>query len=713
MLRRRSAPDAGRSSAVESAEHRTELVRFGFLGEARQLPGKYDNPMNTTVNAAAGAVEVSGDADPPEFSQLPDSATSDDKDRHWLAKVYRGDQVPQLTLRAVAMGAIIGMLMSVSNLYTTMKVGWTFGVAITACVMSYVSWNLLRAVSGGQLSQMSILENNCMQSTASAAGATTAGPIATAFGALLILDPLHRHQPWWIVAPYLLAAGAMGVFMAIPMKRMMINYEQLPFPSGIAAATTLRSLYSRGSGAIRQAYSLITALLAGVVVGVLTTAQDQFVALGRFFDWMRRAMFDVHLPDQWPERGFMLVGGKPLVGFAFEPSVLLIGAGMIVGMRVSLSMLAASAALHLLVAPWLQGLDVQSAGVAGYVPSLPLAGGGALFHAVRWSLWGGTSVLVFSSLTSLALQWRSVARAFNLFRRRPEAGGDPALMARVAAVEIPTSWLIGGLVPISFAMLAVQVIAFGIAWWAGLIAVALSFVVTLVACRTTGETDTTPVGAMGKIMQLVFALIAPPSAVGTQASITQNLIAAGIAANSASTSADLLTDLKSGYLLGANPRRQFIAQFVGLFFGVLALVPAWYLLIPNVEALEKFPLPATQIWVAVARVLTNGLESLPVTARDAIAIGALVGVLLPLLERLLPRARPYLPSVTGLGLGWIVFFSNALAFAIGAIIVWAWRRMSERNADRYTIPIASGLIAGESLIKALLAMLATAIGLVR
>jgi uncharacterized oligopeptide transporter (OPT) family protein len=100
---------------------------------------------------------------------------------------------------------------------------------------------------------MSILENNCMQSTASAAGYSTGATIATAFGALLILDPSHQHQPWWVVGSFTLATGAMGVFLAIPMKRQMINQEQLPFPSGIAAATTLRSLYSQGGEALKKA----------------------------------------------------------------------------------------------------------------------------------------------------------------------------------------------------------------------------------------------------------------------------------------------------------------------------------------------------------------------------------------------------------------------------------------------------------------------------
>jgi uncharacterized oligopeptide transporter (OPT) family protein len=647
----------------------------------------------------------------PEVPPLPADATPEEKDRHWFQHVYQGERMPQLTFRAVAMGAVLGMLMSVSNLYTTMKVGWSFGVAITACVMSFVIWNVFRGASGGKLTQMSLLENNCMQSTASAAGYSTGATIATAFGALLILDPSHRHQPWWIVGSFTLVTGLMGVFMAIPLKRQMINQEQLPFPTGIAAATTLRSLYSRGTEALRKAYALVAALVTGAVVGVLNTAEDQFVALGKFFEWMRSNLFDVHLPEQIPEHGFMQIAGKPVVGLAFEPSLLLIGAGMIVGLKVSLSMLFASAALHFWIAPWLQSIDAQNVGVAGYVASIPAVGGGKLFHAVRWALWGGTAVMVFASLASLALQWKTVVRSFTMFKRGTTPRSSEDIDVAMAKVEVPTSWLAAGLVPITLAMVAVQIVAFGISWWAGLIAVAMSFILSMVACRATGETDTTPIGAMGKVMQLLFAVISPPSAVGLQASITHNLMSAGTAANSASSAADLLTDLKSGYLLGANPRKQFLAQFIGVWFGTLAIVPAWYLMIPDQAALEKYPLPATQTWVAVAKVLSSGLESLPMSARIAIVVGALIGVLIPVLEKLLPKARPYLPSAMGLGLGWIVFFSNALAFTIGALIVWMWNRIDEKNQEAYSVPVASGLIAGESLMKAILAMLVTAMGL--
>ena len=642
---------------------------------------------------------------PPEFVPLPDDASPQEKDRHWYETCYMGDRMPQLTFRAVAMGAVLGMLMSISNLYTTLKVGWSFGVAITSCVLSFVIWNTIRGILAGRLTNMSVLENNCMQSTASAAGYSTGATIATAFGALLILDPTHRHQPWWVVTAFTVSTGALGVWLAIPMKRQMINQEQLPFPSGIAAATTLRSLYSRGGDALKKAYALVGGLAFGTLVGVLNTAEDQFVALGRFFTFMRTKLFEVHLPEQVPANGFALLAGKPMVGVGFEPSVLLISAGMIVGLRVSLSMLASASLLYFVIAPWLQGIDAANAGVAGYVNSIPTAGGGALFHPRNWALWGGTSIMVFASLAALGLQWKTIARSFTLLRKGPVAGTEHSdIDARMAAIEVPNSWFIAGLIPITIAIVLVLMVAFHIHWWAGLIAVAMSFVLSMVACRATGETDTTPIGAMGKVMQLLFAAISPGN-------VTHNLMSAGAGANSASSSADLLTDLKSGYLLGANPRKQFIAQAIGIFFGTIAVVPAWYLMIPNAEALEKYPLPATQTWVAVARVLANGIESLPMSARYAILIGALLGILLPVLEKSFPKSKKFLPSTMGLGLGWIVFFSNALAFTIGASIAWGWAKWKPENQERYNIPIASGLVAGESLIKALLAMLATALGL--
>ena len=243
---------------------------------------------------------------------LPANATPEEKDLHWFQHHYQGDKQRQLTTRAVLMGGILGMFMALSNLYTTLKLGWSFGVAITACVLSFVIWNVLRGLSGGRLSQMSILENNCMQSTASAAGYSTGATVGTAFGALLLMaapdaQTLKLH-PWYVLTPFVFFTAALGVFLAIPMKRQMVNYEQLKFPSGIAAAETLRSLYSHGRESLHKAYSLVIALVAGGVVGLLRTygsLLDQLKSVGRPQAWLEKLHVWLQIPEEILFTGFL------------------------------------------------------------------------------------------------------------------------------------------------------------------------------------------------------------------------------------------------------------------------------------------------------------------------------------------------------------------------------------------------------------------------
>ncbi len=656
------------------------------------------------------------------------TGTPEEKDRQWFEQCYRGDSQRQLTVRAVVMGGILGMFTAVSNLYTTLKIGWGFGVSITACVISFVVWNAICKIFRGRVTRMSVLENNCMQSTATAAGSSTGATLATALGALLLITGVH--QPWPIAAAFVLFTAALGVFLAIPMKRQMINHEQLRFPSGIATAETLRSLYSKSGESLKQAYSLLIALGAGAVIGVLhnySGLADQLKDKAHFIPklaallgkvsphfcnllekgfrhgslWLQKAADKVNLPDLLDFTGPLnpLARGQ-MTGLGFEPSVLLVGAGMITGLRVSLSMFAGSVLLYYVIAPALVAHDAANAAVADFMPSFHYADNGD-FNPVRWALWGGTAVMVFSSLTQVALNWRSVVQAFFIFKKEERN----ALHDAAAAVEVPNSWLFIGLIPITLGILVVQYFAFHIAVWLGLLSVAFSFVVSLVCCRATGETDTAPIGAMGKVTQLLYAVL--PGAKGIAAI---NLMAAGTTAAAAGAAADLLTDLKSGYLLGANPRRQFLAQFYGVFFGVVAVVPAWYLMVPDKKALEAFNPPATNMWRAVADLLTQGVNHLPHTALLAIVIGALVGMVLPALEFLWPESKPFLPSAMGLGLAWVVPFQNALSFLIGGVIVTVWQKWNRKNSDTFAIPIASGLVAGESLVAAFIAIACTLVG---
>jgi OPT family oligopeptide transporter len=670
-------------------------------------------PESNAALSEAGSPEPNrlAEAIPP----LPENATPEQKDEHWFKYYYRGDQERQLTFRAVMMGGILGMFMSISNLYTTLKLGWAFGVAITACVLSFVIWNSLRAASGKRLSQMGLLENNCMQSTASAAGYSTGGTIGTAFGALLLIE--GEHRPWLVVGAFALLTAALGVFLAIPMKRQMINVEQLKFPSGIAAAETLRSLYSTGREAMQKAHALVWALVGSGIIGFLRSygtlvdvlkdwkpvawlAGILHGAESWIYSFLEKWHRLVFIPEEIPFTSFLApISGVKLYGLAFEPSVLLIGAGIITGLRVSLSMLFGSVVLYYFVTPWLYAQDLALGGTAGYMASFTVKNG--MINPTRWALWGGTSIMVFSSLTSVALQWNTLVRAFKSFGK--SSSREASLNARMAAIEVPMSWMIIGLVPITVGLVLVQYFAFHINMVLGLIAVAMSLVVTLVCCRATGETDTTPIGAMGKLTQLLYAVLAKGNSV-------TNLMAAGATAAAGGSAADLLTDLKSGYLLGANPRRQFLAQFFGIFFGTLAIVPAWYLMVPDKARLEAFNPPAANMWKAVADLLTQGVHMLPHTAVVAIVIGALLGVLLPLIEFLAPKTRSWLPSAMGLGLAWVIPFQNSLSFAIGAALVYLWTRWHRRSAELYSIPIASGLVAGESLVAALIAITCTLIG---
>lgn len=589
----------------------------------------------------------------------------------WYKETYQGDNVPQFTFRAVIMGGIIGALMSVSNLYTAIKVGWLFGVAITACVLSFVIWRVFR-VANPKLSQMTILENNCMQSTASAAGYSTGSTIATAFGAYLLIT--GHHVDWKITAIWTFITALLGVLLAVPMKKQMINRERLPFPSGIAAAETLKSLYGGAKESIYQAYSLVASMITGVIVGVLGKG-----------DYAWQKVTHLKLPELIPFN--ITYGGMDMskfAGFGFEPSLMLISAGMIVGLRNSFSMLLSSCILYFCLGPWLVTNNVIDA------PS----------HIVsRWALWTGAAIMVSSGLTSFALQWKTIFRAVGSIKQAKGADGsiDEQTQAEIDRIEVPNRWFLMGFIPLGIIFSIVMNMAFGVEIWKGLIAVVLSFFLALVACRATGETDITPIGAMGKISQLTFAVLSPGN-------MTQNLMAASVTANTSSASADLLTDLKSGYLLGANARRQFLAQLSGVFFGTVAIVPAWFLMIPDKATLEAYNPPSTLIYKAVAEALSKGIDSLHPSAVKGIMIGCVLGVVISIIETNYPKLKKFVPSSMGLGLAWIMPFQNCLAFFIGAAIAWVWKKTHPKTADVYTIPIASGAIAGESLACAFIAI---------
>lgn len=605
-----------------------------------------------------------------ETSTANTAAFSNDPEADWYRNVYQGESMPQLTLRAIVMGSVLGGFMALSNLYVGLKTGWGLGVAITACILSFaIHRTLMTLLPGLFRTEMSILENNCMQSTASSAGYSTGGTMSSAIAAYLIVT--GHHISWGLLAWWTFFLAALGVFIAIPMKRQMINVEQLKFPSGIAAAETLKSLHSKGAEAVSKARSLGIAGLFGAVIA-----------------WFRDAGKPFSIPGMLPFPG--AIDGIPLMKWtiSFEMSAIMIAAGAIMGWKIAWSMLLGGIINYGLLAPWMVRLGAINAENIGYR------------SIVSWSTWTGASIMVTSGLLMFLFQWKSVAKAFRglggLFKKGKHSDShDP-----IAQIEVPSSWFLSGTVLSGLGCIAVLYFAFGTSLIMGVIAVVLTFFLSLVACRATGESDITPVGAMGKITQLTFGALAPSN-------IITNLMTASVTAGAAGSSADLLTDLKSGYLLGANPRKQFLAQFIGIFAGVLVVVPAFYLIVPDASVLgtSQWPAPSAQVWAAVAKLLAAGLHSLHPTARAGIALGGTVGIILPLAERFFPRARPFIPSATGLGLAMVIPFFNSLSMFIGAAIALYLEKKKPVIADRYVVAVSSGIIAGESIMGIIIALL--------
>jgi uncharacterized oligopeptide transporter (OPT) family protein len=319
-------------------------------------------------------------------------------------------------------------------------------------------------------------------------------------------------------------------------------------------------------------------------------------------------------------------------------------------------------------------------------------------------VWPGAAILVASGLTSFALDWRSVGRSFSgiaaIFSKRKEGEtADP-----MDEVECPGWWFPAGFVVLGPIVIVLMTVLFHIPWWAGLVAVPLAVVMGFIAARVTGETDVTPTKALGPVTQLIFGVITPGNLSG-------NIMSANVTGGIGLHAADLLTTLKTGWLLGGNPRVQFYAQLFGVLAGAAVVVPAFNILIPDPSVLgtDAWPAPSCLIWAGVSKAFAGGIGTLDPLARMAMGAGLALGVALVLMERFAPRSlRDYIPSPAGLGIAMVVPGSNAIAMFGGALIALVVNRANANVGKRYVVPVASGLIAGESLMGVVIAMLIVA-----
>jgi len=585
----------------------------------------------------------------------------------------------QLTIRAVATGMAFGGILSLCNIYTGLKIGWLMGMSMTAALLSYGMWQLLQLT--GRYRGLSMLETNISQTAASAAASIGAAGLVAPIPALTMIT--GQTLSWGALVIWTFSVCLVGIVVSIGLRRQLIEVESLPFPSGAATANTLREIYSHGNHAAVRLRMLGGAALVASVVKFI----EFFAKLGKpaLPGWFKTQA------GGGMEKAGIAGYGPANLGFSIDPTLMMYGVGVLVGPRVGISVMAGA------ILAW--GILAPMAFEAGWVQP---GAADAMWYSqgLNWLLWPGVALMVSAALTSFAFSWRSFLNAF-LPSANQKANSTPG-------TEImPRRWFILALVAVSAISVILQTLLFDITPWTAALGVMMTFILALVATRVSGETNVTPVTAMGKVTQLAFAIIAP-------AQPTANLMAANVTGGAASQCADMMHDLKTGKMIGADPRPQFIAQVWGAFAGALIGCAGYLILVrdPVKQLLTaEWPAPSVAAWKSVAELFMKGADALPQGAIEGMIIGAAAGVLLAVMEKLMPeKSRNFVPSATSLGLAFVIPANSSMALFCGAMVAWAAGKAFPDWSTRFLVIIASGIIAGESLSGVVLALVAILTG---
>lgn len=605
--------------------------------------------------------------------------TLEEKDRWWLEHSYRGD-MPQLTIRSALTGMIIGGVLSVTNLYVGIKTGWTLGIGITSVVLAFAFFKVMSRFGMGR--EITILENNAMQSIATSAGYMTA-PLVSSISAYMVVT--NSLIPQYQTVIWISLLSLMGVFFAFPLKKRFINDEQLPFPEGRAAGVVMANLHSDDGGkdGILKAKIL--------VFGAFLSALIELFRSEKVMEHLRIKF--LMLPEYWDDFIYKFMTPKimntPLKDLTvrWESSIVMMATGGLMGVKVGSSLLMGAIFNYCILVPW-----ALSEGIIA----------SASYKQINmWLLWGGVAIMTTSSLYSFFAKPEIILAAF---KRK----GGAVKKDILHDIELPLWVSMIGIPVTGVMMMWLGHLWFNIEWWVSLIAIPLVFVFTLIAVTSTGLTAITPGGALGKLTQLTFAIIKPGD-MGT------NIMTAGINGEVALNASNLLMDIKPGYMLGGKPRHQAVGHCLGIVAGAIVAVPVFYLLIQNNISnitSPSLPMPGASIWIAVAQVLSKGLSVLPDSTRVAVIIGAVTGILIEYLNRKTKGKFPI--SAMGLGLSFVLKFSDCWAMAAGSLIFWMIGRYSSeelRTTQKIFVEnqetTCAGVIAGGSIMGIILIILET------
>lgn len=562
-----------------------------------------------------------------------------------------------LTLRALVGGIIIGALLTPCNIYSGLKIGWSFNISIIALLLVSGFWALVSRYS--RATTLSQGEANITQTTASSSANIISGGLVAPIPALAMMQGENLPADKLIV--WVFAVSFLGIWVAWYMRRSLLVDAKLPFPTGRATAETLTEIFSTGrEAAIKLRMLLGSTLLAGTL---------KWLDSGAYA--LPRPGLGFTLPA-WGKMGaFAGISARNLT-FTFDSSPLLIGFGAIIGIKNGVSLLLGSVIAWGILAPW--GLS------AGFITP----GGNSLqanwFAAmIEWLLWPGVAVMVSSALTRFGLHLTATRKARQNSGALRQREAYPAL--RLAGLALSSALVVWA-----------QMSIFDIAPLIAVLAVPIAFVLAVVASRVVGETGIPPIGAIGKVSQLGTGLMAPGET-------TANLMGANVAGGAAGQSADLLNDLKVGQIIGAPPVQQVIAQFFGILTGSVVGSLVYLQLIPDPGSMlvtETWPAPAVATWKVVAETLSVGIGAMPPSALWAVLAGSAVGMAGAWLQH--RHTSKWIPNMPALGLAMVIPASISIAMFIGSAIAKLLEHYRPGWAKRFVIAGASGLIAGESLI---------------
>ena len=627
------------------------------------------------------------------------------KDQWWLKNVFRGD-MPQLTIRSGATGFLLGGVLAATALYIAAKTGISIGVGLTSVILAFALYRILHGA--GMASDFTILENNCTQSIATAAGYMVSPMIASLAAYMLVTGQII---PWWHMVIWMCVCSIIGVLLAFPLKRRFINDEQLPFPEGRASGVVLDALYhgAAGTGMYKARLLAWTALLTGAYQAIVSDG------------WMKLLQFKILRMNQWAgmkepwtfherlDMYYYTAVGKasqyiPTIlgtdirqlGLRLTLDAAMLGVGGLMGIAVATSCLLGAFVNFVILAPiMIQAGDI----VARVGPTGAIVPINRAEIVNQWSLWWGVTMMVVGSLVSL-LGRPEIFR--GLFKRAEKGDGTDVLRhielpLWISAVGVPVFSVLGAWATHAF---------FGVPWLLAFISLPLIFVLSVICTNSMALTSWTPTGALSKITQFSIGAL-------DRTNPASNLIPAGMTAEIASNAANLLSDIKPGYMLGGKPRQQAIGHVIGIFAGALACVPLFFLLflppdangVRSVDTMvsDNFAFPAALQWKGVAELIAKGVSALPYTAVVSMIVAAVAAAAIEI-ARMLTKGRFPLSSVS-IGLGVVLPPESTFAMWVGALIFWIMgRRYRETGTkgNEFWVqgmePICAGLISGAALM---------------